>query len=69
MPQEEVRSVVASTRYLGALYDPSAGHIHPLNYTLGLAAAAERLRGADLRGHSRPGLQRPRAGARAHAGG
>jgi gamma-glutamylputrescine oxidase len=43
MPQEEVRSVVASTRYLGALYDPNAGHIHPLNYTLGLAAAAERL--------------------------
>jgi gamma-glutamylputrescine oxidase len=43
MPQDEVRSVVASTRYLGALYDPNAGHIHPLNYTLGLAAAAERL--------------------------
>jgi gamma-glutamylputrescine oxidase len=42
MPQEEVRSVVASRRYLGALYDANAGHIHPLNYTLGLAAAAER---------------------------
>jgi len=42
MPQEEVRSVVASSRYLGALYDANAGHIHPLNYTLGLAAAAER---------------------------
>jgi gamma-glutamylputrescine oxidase len=41
MPQEEVRSVVASSRYLGALYDANAGHIHPLNYTLGLAAAAE----------------------------
>src|SRR5260221_565881 len=33
---------VASDRYLGALYDANAGHIHPLNYTLGLAAAAER---------------------------
>jgi gamma-glutamylputrescine oxidase len=43
MPRDEVRSIVASTRYLGALYDPNAGHIHPLNYTLGLAAAAERL--------------------------
>jgi gamma-glutamylputrescine oxidase len=43
MPREEVHSVVASRRYLGALYDPNAGHIHPLNYTLGLAAAAERL--------------------------
>lgn len=42
MPQDEVRSIVASTRYLGALYDSNAGHIHPLNYTLGLAAAAER---------------------------
>jgi gamma-glutamylputrescine oxidase len=42
MPREEVRSVVASSRYQGALYDPNAGHIHPLNYTLGLAAAAER---------------------------
>ncbi|MEJ0008390.1 MAG: FAD-binding oxidoreductase [Steroidobacteraceae bacterium] len=43
MAQEEVRSVVSSTRYLGALYDSNAGHIHPLNYTQGLAAAAERL--------------------------
>ena len=43
MPRDEVRSVVASRRYLGALYDTNAGHIHPLNYTLGLAAAAERL--------------------------
>jgi gamma-glutamylputrescine oxidase len=43
MPQDEVRSIVASHRYLGALYDANAGHLHPLNYTLGLAAAAERL--------------------------
>ena len=42
MAQEEVRSIVASERYVGALYDANAGHIHPLNYTLGLAAAAER---------------------------
>jgi len=41
MPAQEVRSIVASNRYLGALYDANAGHIHPLNYTLGLAAAAE----------------------------
>jgi len=33
---------VASPRYVGALYDPGGGHLHPLNYTLGLAAAAER---------------------------
>jgi gamma-glutamylputrescine oxidase len=39
--------VIASGRYQGALYDSNAGHIHPLNYTLGLAAAAER-RGARI---------------------
>jgi gamma-glutamylputrescine oxidase len=42
MPRDEVRSIIASERYLGALYDPNAGHLQPLNYTLGLAAAAER---------------------------
>lgn len=36
----EVRRHIASTRYCGALYDEDSGHLHPLNYTLGLAAAA-----------------------------
>ncbi len=45
MPRDEVRSIIASERYLGAMYDPNAGHLQPLNYTRGLAAAAER-RGA-----------------------
>jgi len=31
---------LASPRYKAALYDPIAGHIHPLNYTLGLGNAA-----------------------------
>jgi gamma-glutamylputrescine oxidase len=39
---EEVRSLVATERYISALYDTNCGHLHPLNYTLGLAAAAER---------------------------
>ncbi|MDE2329157.1 MAG: FAD-binding oxidoreductase, partial [Rhodospirillales bacterium] len=34
--QERLRS----PRYLAGLLDPVAGHIHPLNYTLGLAHAA-----------------------------
>jgi len=42
MPRDEVRSVLASDRYISALYDSQSGHLHPLNYTLGLAAAAER---------------------------
>jgi gamma-glutamylputrescine oxidase len=42
MPREETRATLASRRYLSALYDANGGHLHPLNYTLGLAAAAER---------------------------
>ena len=42
VPRDEVRSLIDSARYTGALYDSNAGHLHPLDYTLGLAAAAER---------------------------
>lgn len=42
MPREEVRSVLETDRYIAALHDSRGGHLHPLNYTLGLAAAAER---------------------------
>ncbi|TLZ50387.1 MAG: FAD-binding oxidoreductase [Gammaproteobacteria bacterium] len=43
MPREELRATLATERYLGGLYDSNSGHLHPLNYTLGLAAAAEGL--------------------------
>jgi gamma-glutamylputrescine oxidase len=43
VPREELRGMVATERYLGGLYDSNSGHLHPLNYTLGLAAAAESL--------------------------
>ncbi len=39
--RDEVRSLIATERYTGGLYDTRSGHLHPLNYTLGLAAAAE----------------------------
>ncbi|MEP7246083.1 MAG: FAD-binding oxidoreductase [Gammaproteobacteria bacterium] len=42
MPRDEVRAVVASDRYISALYDTNCGHLHPLKYTAGLAAAAEK---------------------------
>ncbi|MGH8168905.1 MAG: NAD(P)/FAD-dependent oxidoreductase [Steroidobacteraceae bacterium] len=42
MPREEVQATLATRRYVSALYDSNSGHLHPLNYTLGLAAAAER---------------------------
>ena len=36
----EVGSYVASQRYHGGLFDSNGGHLHPLNYALGLAQAA-----------------------------
>jgi gamma-glutamylputrescine oxidase len=38
--REEVRSILGTARYTGAIYDGMSGHLHPLNYTLGLAKAA-----------------------------
>jgi gamma-glutamylputrescine oxidase len=40
LDRPEVRNVLATERYIGGLYDPRSGHLHPLNYTLGLAQAA-----------------------------
>ena len=36
-----IRDRLATHRYCAGLYDPGSGHLHPLNYTLGLARAAE----------------------------
>ena len=36
----QLQAQLASERYVGALYDEDSGHLHPLNYTLGLAQAA-----------------------------
>ena len=41
--RDGLREQLGSERYLGALYDPNSGHLHPLNYTLGLARAASSL--------------------------
>jgi len=37
-----IRSTLSSERYIGGLFDRNSGHLHPLNYTLGLVAAADR---------------------------
>jgi len=42
IPKAELPNWVDSPRYQAALYDPEAGHLHPLKYVLGLADAAER---------------------------
>jgi len=40
LDRDELRSLFATDRYLGGLLDTRSGHLHPLNYTLGLARAA-----------------------------
>jgi gamma-glutamylputrescine oxidase len=39
---DRVRDVLKSNRYFNAIHFPRAFHLHPLNYALGLAAAAEQ---------------------------
>jgi gamma-glutamylputrescine oxidase len=36
----KLKSKIDTERYLAGLFDPNSGHLHPLNYTLGLADAA-----------------------------
>ncbi|WP_233884069.1 NAD(P)/FAD-dependent oxidoreductase [Paraburkholderia flagellata] len=49
---DATRARVASQRYIAGVYDPVSGHLHPLKYCLGLAAAARR-EGAQLFAHTR----------------
>jgi gamma-glutamylputrescine oxidase len=42
MERAEVERQLATERYLAGVYDEHSGHCHPLNYTLGLARAAEQ---------------------------
>ena len=37
---DQMRDMLAGERYIGGLLDMEGGHLHPLNYTLGLANAA-----------------------------
>jgi gamma-glutamylputrescine oxidase len=41
LDRAELGEVLNTDRYIGGLRDDRSGHLHPLNYTLGLAAAAE----------------------------
>jgi gamma-glutamylputrescine oxidase len=40
LERDGVEALLATPRYCAGLYDPRSGHLHPLNYTLGLASAA-----------------------------
>lgn len=48
---DALRDHVVTDAYPGALYESEAGHLHPLNYTLGLARAAQRA-GVTIHQHS-----------------
>jgi gamma-glutamylputrescine oxidase len=40
LERDGVEALLATQRYCAGLFDPRSGHLHPLNYTLGLARAA-----------------------------
>lgn len=42
LDRDAIYERVRCADYLGGLHDPDSGHLHPLNYTLGLARAAQR---------------------------
>ena len=47
--RERQRAEIASDRYLGALFDPKSGHLHPPNYTLWPGARCAGRRRVHLR--------------------
>ena len=51
LERAEIEALLATKRYCAGLYDSGGGHLHPLNYTLGLAAAA-RAAGVQIYEHS-----------------
>lgn len=52
VPRTDLAALLATDRYHGGLLDRGGGHLHPLNYALGLAAAA-RTAGARIFERSR----------------
>lgn len=51
MDRAAVQQILATDRYCAGIYDSHSGHLHPLNYTLGLAAAASNA-GVQIHEHS-----------------
>lgn len=60
--EHELRTLLRSQAYCGGVLDPLGGHLHPLNYTLGLARAARAL-GVRMHEHSRVSRLRHDAGS------
>ena len=57
----ETALATGTDRYPAALFDPRGGDLHPLNYTRGLAAAAQNA-GASIHGNSRVVSARKQSG-------
>ena len=57
--KERLAAVLGSSRYQGGLFDPLSGHLHPLNYLIGLARAA---RAAGVQIYEQTPVQAFRAG-------
>ena len=55
LPKEELRQRIHSERYSDALFERDALHLHPLNYAIGLAAAAAA---QGVRIHEQSGVRR-----------
>ena len=62
---EQTRSLIASPRYCAAVLDDFGGHLHPLNYTLGLGRAAQ---GAGVVLHEQSPVIRVKPAAQAGGG-
>ena len=65
----DARAYVNSPVYIGGLADDGAGHLHPLNYCLGLARAAEAAGATIHEGTAVTGLDRTGAGGGRTGGG
>jgi len=61
IPEREMPALVATNKYCGGLFDSEGLHLHPLNYALGLARAAEAA-GARIFQHSRVTAVAPHGG-------
>jgi gamma-glutamylputrescine oxidase len=59
--RDEIRALIGSEAYAGGEIDWGAGHLHPLNYAIGLAAAAARA-GAQI--HEKTAVTRVEPGAK-----
>jgi gamma-glutamylputrescine oxidase len=65
--KERLPEMVNTARYVGGLFEPDAGHLHPLKYALGLARAAEAA-GVRIFEHSAVGEIVPGTTVRVKAG-